>query len=91
MSDRYGDLDDAHTQLAGIRGSLLRGMAEATDDLPTCDPLSGEEAEPVGLVALAGGPRFHASVVYEMLGFGRPDAREALASRREKRSEARFE
>jgi enoyl-CoA hydratase len=102
-------------------------MAKAKYYLLTCDPLSGEEAERIGLVSLcvddgteqnraleiatklATGsqtairwtkhtlnhwyrqmaPAFDASVAYEMLGFGLGDAREGLASLREKR-EPRF-
>ena len=98
-------------------------MAKAKYYLLTCDPLSGEEAERIGLVSLcvdddqvhdralaiavqlAGGAQaairftkqtlnhwyranagiFDASLAYEMIGFGGPDAREGLASHVEKR------
>jgi enoyl-CoA hydratase len=98
-------------------------MAKAKYYLLTCDPLSGEEAERIGLVSIcvdddqvqdralsvaeqlaAGSPTalawtkrtlntwyraqtglFDASLAYEFLGFGGPDAREGLASHVEKR------
>ena len=96
----------------------------ATAVVLECDPMTGEEAERIGLVSLcvdddavqerasaiaaqlAGGAQsairftkhtlnhwyraqaaaFDASVAYEMLGFGGPDAKEGLASHLEKRS-----
>jgi enoyl-CoA hydratase len=127
---RTARIIDGHTRLgvaagdhAAICWPLLCGMAKAKYYLLTCDPLSGEEAERIGLVSLcvddgteqdralaiavqlaAGsqtalrwtkhtlnhwyrqqGPAFDASVAYEMLGFGLGDAREGLASLREKR------
>jgi enoyl-CoA hydratase len=98
-------------------------MAKAKYYLLTCDPLTGEEAERIGLVSLcvddevvqeralevaeqlAGGAQsairwtkqtlnhwyrsqaaiLDASLAYEFLGFGGPDAAEGLASHREKR------
>jgi enoyl-CoA hydratase len=98
-------------------------MAKAKYHLLTCDTLSGEEAERIGLVSvctdddavqdraleiavqLAGmaqealrltkhtlnhwyrmaTPIFDASLAYEFLGFGGPDAAEGLAALREKR------
>jgi enoyl-CoA hydratase len=98
-------------------------MAKAKYYLLTCETLTGEEAERIGLVslcaedgevhekalevavALAGGaqsairwtkhtlnhwyraqiPTFDASLAYEFLGFGGPDAAEGVASHREKR------
>jgi enoyl-CoA hydratase len=98
-------------------------MAKAKYYLLTCEALSGEEAERIGLVSLcvdddavqstaldvarslAVGaqdairftkhtlnhwyrsmlPAFDASLAYEFLGFGGPDAAEGLASHREKR------
>jgi enoyl-CoA hydratase len=98
-------------------------MAKAKYYLLTCDPLTGEEAERIGLVSLcveddtvqerameiaaqlasgaqnairftkhtlnhwyrAQAAAFDASVAYEMLGFGGPDAKEGLASHLEKR------
>ena len=121
---------DGHTRLgvaagdhAAICWPLLCGMAKAKYYLLTCDPLSGEEAERIGLVSicvdddqvqdralavavqLAGGAQqairwtkqtlnnwyraqsglFDASLAYEMVGFGGPDAREGLASHGERR------
>jgi enoyl-CoA hydratase len=99
-------------------------MAKAKYYLLTCETLSGEEAERIGLVslcvddeqvqdralaiarALANGaqsairwtkhtlnhwyrsmaPIFDASLAYEFIGLGGPDAAEGLASHREKRA-----
>ncbi len=122
---------DGHTRLgvaagdhAAICWPLLCGMAKAKYYLLTCDTLTGEEAERIGLVSicvddddvqdralavavqLAGGAQsairwtkqalnhwyrsqsavFDASLAYEFLGFGGPDAREGLASHTEKRA-----
>ncbi|MBV8305290.1 MAG: enoyl-CoA hydratase, partial [Acidimicrobiia bacterium] len=122
--------NDGHTRLgvaagdhAAICWPLLCGMAKAKYYLLTCEPLSGEEAERIGLVSLcvdddavheraleiavglrdgaqtairwtkqtlnnwyrANSALFDASLAYEFLGFGGPDAREGLASHREKR------
>ena len=130
IAARSARIIDGHTRLgvaagdhAAICWPLLCGMAKAKYHLLTCDPLSGEEAERIGLVSLcvddgteqdralqvaaqlASGsqtaiqwtkhtlnhwyrqmaPAFDASVAYEMLGFSLPDAREGLASLREKR------
>lgn len=127
---RTAKIIDGHTRLgvaagdhAAICWPLLCGMAKAKYLLLTCDPLSGEEAERIGLVSLcvddedvqdralavagqlAGGARsairwtkhalnhwyrqqaaaFDASLAYEILGFGGPEAREGLASHLEKR------
>jgi len=127
---RNAKIIDGHTRLgvaagdhAAICWPLLCGMAKAKYYLLTCDPLSGEEAERIGLVSLcvdddqvqdralavaeqlAGGAQqairwtkqtlnnwyraqsgaFDASIAYEMVGFGGPDAREGLASHAEKR------
>ena len=127
---RNAKIIDGHTRLgvaagdhAAICWPLLCGMAKAKYLLLTCDPLTGEEAERIGLVSLcvdddavqdralevatqlAGGAQsairytkhtlnhwyraqsavFDASLAYEMLGFGGPDAREGLASLTEKR------
>ena len=121
---------DGHTRLgvaagdhAAIIWPLLCGMAKAKYYLLLCEPISGEEAERIGLVALAVdedalfetalgvarklargaptairwtkyalnnwlrmmGPTFDASLALEFLGFTGPDAREGLASLREKR------
>jgi enoyl-CoA hydratase len=121
---------DGHTRLgvaagdhAAIVWPLLCGMAKAKYYLLTCDPLSGAEAERIGLVSLcvpdaeldakalevasklasgaqqairwtklslnnwlrSAGPAFDASAALEMLGFTGPEAREGLASHREKR------
>jgi enoyl-CoA hydratase len=122
---------DGHTRLgvaagdhAAICWPLLCGMAKAKYYLLTCDTLTGEEAERIGLVSLcvddedvhdralevavqlANGAQpairwtkqtlnnwyrsqsaiFDASLAYEFIGFGGPDAREGLASHMEKRS-----
>ncbi len=127
---RTARIIDGHTRLgvaagdhAAICWPLLCGMAKAKYLLLTCDPLSGEEAERIGLVSLcveddevqeralaiavqlAEGaqsairftkhtlnhwyrsqlPTFDASLAYEFLGFSLPDAREGVASHREKR------
>ena len=130
VASRTAKIIDGHTRLgvaagdhAAICWPLLCGMAKAKYYLLTCDPLSGEEAERIGLVSLcvdddqvqeralavavqlAGGAQaairftkhtlnhwyransaiFDASLAYEMIGFGGPDAREGLASHTEKR------
>ncbi len=121
---------DGHTKIgvaagdhAAICWPLLCGMAKAKHYLLTCETLTGEEAERIGLVSLcvdddevhtraldvattlADGAQsairwtkhtlnhwyralvaaFDASLAYEFLGFGGPDAAEGLASHREKR------
>ena len=121
---------DGHTRLgvaagdhAAICWPLLCGMAKAKYYLLTCEPLTGEEAERIGLVSLcvddelvhdralevarglaegaqsairwtkqtlnnwyrANSAIFDASLAYEFLGFAGPDAREGLASHKEKR------
>jgi enoyl-CoA hydratase len=123
-------LIDGHTRLgvaagdhAAIVWPLLCGMAKAKYYLLTCDPISGEEAERLGLVSLTceeaelqakalevarkiaagaqtairwtkyslnnwlrmAGPSFDASLALEMLGFTGPEAKEGVASHREKR------
>jgi enoyl-CoA hydratase len=128
---RSAKIIDGHTRLgvaagdhAAICWPLLCGMAKAKYYLLTCDPLSGEEAERIGLVSLcvddeevhqraldvavqlAGGAQaairftkqalnnwyraqagiFDASLAYEMIGFGGPDAAEGLASHVDKRA-----
>jgi enoyl-CoA hydratase len=128
---RTARIIDGHTRLgvaagdhAAICWPLLCGMAKAKYYLLTCDPLSGEEAERIGLVSLcvdddqvqqraldvavqlAGGAQaairytkqtlnnwyraqsgiFDASLAYEMIGFGGPDAPEGLASHIDKRA-----
>jgi enoyl-CoA hydratase len=127
---RSARIIDGHTRLGVVAGDhaaicwpLLCGMAKAKYLLLTCDPLTGEEAERIGLVSLcvdddqvhdralaiaeqlASGaqsairwtkqvlngwyrqqtPLFDASLAYEFLGFGGPDAREGLTSHQEKR------
>jgi enoyl-CoA hydratase len=127
---RTARIIDGHTRLgvaagdhAAICWPLLCGMAKAKYYLLTCDTLTGEEAERIGLVSLcvdddqvqdralevavtlARGAQasirytkqtlnnwyraqagiFDASLAYELHGFGGPDAREGLASHREKR------
>ena len=121
---------DGHTRLGVAAGDhavivwpLLCGMAKAKYYLLTCDPLSGAEAERIGLISLcvpdeeldakalevagklaqgaqrairwtkhslnhwlrSAGPAFDASAALEMLGFTGPEAKEGLASHREKR------
>jgi enoyl-CoA hydratase len=133
VAARSARIIDGHTRLgvaagdhAAICWPLLCGMAKAKYYLLTCETLSGEEAERIGLVslcvdddrvqeralsvarALANGaqsairwtkhtlnhwyrtmtPAFDASLAYEFLGFGGPDAAEGLASHREKRAPA---
>jgi len=128
---RTARIIDGHTRLgvtagdhAAICWPLLCGMAKAKYYLLTCETLTGEEAERIGLVSLcvdddevqerglavaqqlaegaqsairwtkhtlnhwyrAQSGTFDASLAYEFLGFGLPDAREGLASHREKRS-----
>ncbi|HUR77019.1 MAG TPA: enoyl-CoA hydratase/isomerase family protein [Acidimicrobiales bacterium] len=130
VAGRTAKIIDGHTRLgvaagdhAAICWPLLCGMAKAKYYLLTCEPMTGEEAERIGLVSVcvdddavqdramqiavqlgAGAQQairftkhtlnhwyrsqaaaFDASVAYEMLGFGGPDAREGLASHREKR------
>jgi enoyl-CoA hydratase len=127
---RTARIIDGHTRLgvaagdhAAICWPLLCGMAKAKYYLLTCDTLTGEEAERIGLVSLcvdddevqaralelavqlATGAQsairwtkhtlnhwyrsqvatFDASLAYEFLGFGMPDAREGLLSHQEKR------
>jgi enoyl-CoA hydratase len=121
---------DGHTRLGVAAGDhavivwpLLCGMAKAKYYLLTCDPLTGAEAERIGLISLvvpdealdakavevaerlasgaqhairwtkhalnhwirAAAPAFDASAALEMLGFTGPEAKEGLASHREKR------
>ena len=121
---------DGHTRLGVAAGDhavilwpLLCGMAKAKYYLLLCEPLSGEEAERIGLVSLSvpnaeldakaleiatrlaesapsairwtkyalnnwlrmAGPSFDASLALEFLGFTGPEAREGLASHRERR------
>ncbi len=121
---------DGHTSLGVAAGDhavivwpLLCGMAKAKYYLLTCEPLSGQEAERIGLISLcvpdaeldekavavaarlaggatraiawtkhalnhwlrSAGPAFDASAALEMLAFTGPEAKEGLASHREKR------
>jgi enoyl-CoA hydratase len=130
VAARTARIIDGHTRLgvaagdhAAICWPLLCGMAKAKYYLLTCEPLTGEEAERIGLVSLcvddenvhpraleiavdlsngaqaairwtkqtlnnwyrANSAIFDASLAYEFLGFGGPDAREGLASHMEKR------
>jgi enoyl-CoA hydratase len=127
---RTARIIDGHTRLgvaagdhAAICWPLLCGMAKAKFYLLTCDTLTGEEAERIGLVSLcvdddqvqvralevaeqlANGAQaairytkqtlnhwyrsqsaiLDASLAYEMIGFGGPDAQEGLASHTERR------
>src|SRR5947209_11782778 len=123
-------LIDGHTRLgvtagdhAAIVWPLLCGMAKAKYYLLTCEQLSGEQAEKLGLISMAceeeklqetalgvarklaagaqtalrwtkyslnnwlrmAGPSFDASLALEVLGFSGPEAKEGVASHREKR------
>jgi enoyl-CoA hydratase len=131
VAGRTARIIDGHTRLGVTAGDhaalcwpLLCGMAKAKYLLLTCDTLTGEEAERIGLVSvcvddelvqdraleiavqLAGGAQsairwtkhtlnhwyraqsaiLDASLAYEFIGFGGPDAREGLTSHAEKRS-----
>jgi enoyl-CoA hydratase len=131
VAARTARIIDGHTRLgvaagdhAAICWPLLCGMAKAKYLLLTCDTLTGEEAERIGLVSICVDddlvhdralavaeqlttmsqsalrwtkhtlnhwyrtalPIFDASLAYEFLGFGGPDAAEGLASHREKRA-----
>ena len=108
---------------AAIVWPLLCGMAKAKYYLLLCEPVSGAEAERIGLVSLAvedaeldakaleiaarlaegapnairwtkyalnnwlrmAGPTFDASLALEFIGFSGPEAKEGIASHREKR------
>jgi enoyl-CoA hydratase len=128
---RTARIIDGHTRLGVAAGDhaavcwpLLCGMAKAKYYLLTCETLTGEEAERIGLVSRcvdddkvhdtalevatqlstmsqsairwtkhslnhwyrAAGPTFDASLGLEFFGFGGPDAREGLASHKEKRA-----
>lgn len=131
VAGRAARIIDGHTNIGVAAGDhatviwpLLIGMAKAKFYLLTNEPLTGEEAERIGLVAkvvddeeldsytrdlagrLARGPAealswtkhtlnhwlrnaypiFDASVAYEFLGFGSPDAAEGLTAAKEKRT-----
>ena len=131
VAGRSARIIDGHTRLgvaagdhAAICWPLLCGMAKAKYYLLTCDTLTGEEAERIGLVSLCVdddqvqaralavaeqlangaqgairytkqtlnlwyrqfGAAFDASLALEFIGFGGPDAREGVASHREKRA-----
>ena len=124
-------LIDGHTRLgvaagdhAAIVWPLLCGMAKAKYYLLTCEQISGEEAERIGLISMVceedqlnekalevarklaagaqtalrwtkyslnnwlrmAGPAFDASLALEVLGFTGPEAKEGIASLREKRA-----
>ncbi len=124
---------DGHTRLGVAAGDhsvivwpLLCGLAKAKYYLLLCDPVSGAEAERIGLVSLAvedaeldakaleiavrlaegaqsairwtkyalnnwlrlAGPSFEASLALEFVGFTGPEAKEGLASHKEKRRPA---
>src|SRR3954465_15107831 len=130
IAARNARLIDGHTRLgvaagdhAAIGWAILCGMAKAKYYLLTCEQISGEEAERIGLVSLTceeaelqqkalevarklaagaqtalrwtkyslnnwlrmAGPAFDASLALEMLGFSGPEAKEGVASHREKR------
>lgn len=131
VAGRSARLLDGHTTIGVTAGDhaaviwpLLIGMAKAKYHLLTNDPIDGEQAERMGLVArvvdddqldsftrdlassLAAGsaealrwtkhtlnhwlrmayPIFDASLAYEFIGFGGPDASEGVAAAREKRA-----
>ncbi|HEX6285884.1 MAG TPA: enoyl-CoA hydratase/isomerase family protein [Acidimicrobiia bacterium] len=131
VAGRAARIIDGHTNIGVAAGDhavviwpLLIGMAKAKYYLMTNEPMDGEEAERLGLVAkvvdddeldpytreltarLANRssealawtkhtlnhwlrtayPMFDASLAYEFLGFGGPDAREGLAAVKEKRA-----
>ncbi|QXC61107.1 enoyl-CoA hydratase/isomerase family protein [Aquihabitans sp. G128] len=131
VAGRSARIIDGHTRLgvaagdhAAICWPLMCGMAKAKYYLLTCDTLTGEEAERIGLVSLcvdddevqdralavathlADGAQqairwtkqtlnnwyrsqsaiLDASLAYEFIGFGGPDAREGLTSHTEKRA-----
>lgn len=131
VAARTARIVDGHTRLGVAAGDhavacwpLLCGMAKAKYHLLACEPITGEEAERIGLVSLcvddgevhdralavaaglAAGAQtairwtkhtlnhwyraqfaaFDASVAYEFVGFGLPDAAEGLAALREKRA-----
>lgn len=130
VAGRSARIIDGHTNIGVAAGDhaaviwpLLVGMAKAKYYLMTNEPLDGEEAERIGLVAKvvdddtlesftrnlasqlasrsseavgwtkhtlnhwlrAAYPIFDASVAYEFLGFGSPDAAEGLSALKEKR------
>ena len=130
VAGRSARIIDGHTRLgvaagdhAAIVWPLLCGMAKAKYYLLLCEPVSGEEAERIGLVSLCAdddkvqetalevarklargapsavrwtkyalnnwyrmaGPTFDTSLALEFMGFSGPDAREGLASLKEKR------
>jgi enoyl-CoA hydratase len=130
IAARDARIIDGHTRLgvaagdhAAIVWPLLCGLAKAKYYLLLCEPISGEEAERIGLVSLcveeealeetalevakrlaagsptairwtkyalnnwlrSAGPAFDTSLALECLGFTGPDAREGVASFRDKR------
>ncbi len=130
IASRGARIIDGHTRLgvaagdhAAIVWPLLCGMAKAKYYLLLCEPMSGEEAERIGLVSMCVdddrlqetavevaeklargaptairwtkyalnnwlrmmGPSFDNSLALEFLGFTGPEAKEGLASLREKR------
>lgn len=131
IASKTAKLIDGHTRLgvaagdhAAIIWPMLCGMAKAKYYLLLCEPLTGEEAERIGLISMAVdedelfdtaldvarklaagsptairwtkqamnnwlrmmGPSFDNSLALEMLGFTGPDAREGVASLKEKRA-----
>jgi enoyl-CoA hydratase len=130
IASKTARIIDGHTRLgvaagdhAAIIWPLLCGMAKAKYYLLLCEPISGEEAERIGLVSMCVdedelqdtavriaeklargapsairftkyalnnwlrmmGPNFDTSLALEFLGFTGPEAKEGLASLREKR------
>lgn len=131
IAGRTARIIDGHTRLgvaagdhAAIIWPILCGMAKAKYHLLTCEPLTGEEAERIGLVSLCvedehlqeravevaarlakgaptalrftkyalnnwlrlAGPIFDTSLALEFLGWDGSEAREGLASLRQKRA-----
>lgn len=130
IAGKSAKIVDGHTRLGVAAGDvaciiwpLLCGMAKAKYYLMTCRPVSGEEADRIGLVSMcveddvlqdtameiatelsngapnairwtkyalnnwlrSAGPSFDTSVALEMLGFASEEAREGLASLKDKR------
>jgi enoyl-CoA hydratase len=133
IASKTARIVDGHTRLgvaagdhAAIVWPLLCGLAKAKYYLLLCEPISGAEAERIGLISLAvddaevdgkaveiavklaegapsairwtkyalnnwlrlAGPTFDTSLALEFLGFTGHEAREGLASHREKRQPA---
>src|SRR6516225_6812150 len=93
VAARSARIIDGHTRLgvaagdhAAICWPLLAGMAKAKYYLLTCEPLTGEEAERIGMVSLCVDDDTVAKRGLEIVGFAGHEVREGLASHREKRA-----